>query len=136
MQPVVLLIIYFSDHTQRSLCRCYEFDSFYWISRRTLAGVLCDKPAVLEMKTKQVLKFKVSVIFRIYVYIMGPDRVVVITTSYGLDVTGIESFLGGELFRTCPNLSRWPTEPYVRWVPSHTGGLSLALITHPHLALS
>jgi hypothetical protein len=40
--------------------------------------------------------------------VSGPGSVVGIATGYGLDGPGIESRLGGEIFRTCPD---WPWDP-------------------------
>ena len=41
----------------------------------------------------------------IYIRICGPGSSVGIATAYGLDGPGIEFRWGGEIFRTCPDLS-------------------------------
>jgi hypothetical protein len=43
---------------------------------------------------------------------VGRDNAVGITTRYGLDSPGIESRLGGEIFRTCPDRSLGPPSLY------------------------
>jgi len=53
---------------------------------------------------------------------MGRDSSVGIATRYGLNGPRIESQLEGEIFRTSPDPTLWPTQPPIQWVPGFPGG--------------
>jgi hypothetical protein len=50
-----------------------------------LAGFQCDKPVVLEMRTKQILLFEVSIKLHVYFYNMDRDGLVGIATVYWME---------------------------------------------------
>ena len=64
----------------------YEYRRSYWIVRRMLAGLQCDKPVVLEMTTKEILHFDVSVTLHVYVQKMCRDGLVGIETVYRISL--------------------------------------------------